>query len=62
MNIQWLTIIMLALWPVVVVLYYRLSKTEEKEAEEKYGEEYLEYKRRVPGFIPRLKCSKQTTV
>lgn len=58
MNIQWLTIIMLALWPVVVVLYYKLSKTEEKEAEEKYGKDYLEYKRRVPGFIPRLRHPK----
>ena len=62
MNIQWLTIIMLALWPVILILYYRLSKTEEKEAEKKYGEEYLEYKRRVPGFIPRLKRSKQTII
>ena len=55
MNIQWLTIIMLALWPVLVILYTRLSKTEEKEAEEKYGEEFLKYKRAVPGFLPRLK-------
>ena len=55
MNIQWLTIIMLALWPVLIVLYYRLSKTEEKDAEKKYGEEFLKYKRAVPSFIPRLK-------
>ena len=60
MNIQWLTFIMLALWPIVVVLYYRLSKTEEKDAEEQFGEEYLKYKRRVPGFIPRLRRPKQT--
>jgi protein-S-isoprenylcysteine O-methyltransferase Ste14 len=60
MNIQWLTIIMLALWPVLVILYYRLSKKEEKEAEEKYGEEFLKYKRAVPGFIPRLKSYKQS--
>jgi len=58
MNIQWLTIIMLAIWPVLVVLYYKLSKTEEREAEEKYGEEFLKYKRSVPGFIPRLKSYK----
>lgn len=60
MNIQWLTFIMLALWPVLVVLYYRLSKTEEKEAEKRYGENYLKYKLSVPGFIPRLKSYKQT--
>lgn len=60
MNIQWFTFIMLALWPVLVVLYYRLSKTEEKEAEEKYGEKYLKYKRSIPGFIPRLKSYNQS--
>jgi len=55
MNVQWLTIITLALWPVVVIVYYRLAKTEEKEAEEEFGEEFLEYKRRVSGWIPRLR-------
>jgi protein-S-isoprenylcysteine O-methyltransferase Ste14 len=58
MNIWWLTLIMLALWPVVVIVYYRLAKTEEKEAEERFGEEYLEYKRRVPGWIPRIRRKK----
>jgi len=55
MNVQWLTIITLALWPVVVIVYYKLAKTEEKEAEEEFGEEFLEYKRRVPGWIPRIR-------
>lgn len=55
MNVQWLTIIMLALWPVLVLLYNKLSKTEEKEAEKTFGEEYLKYKRRVPAFIPRIR-------
>jgi len=35
------------------VLY--LKAIEEKEMEKKFGEEYLEYKKRVPMFIPRLK-------
>jgi len=58
MNVWWLTIIMLALWPVVVIVYYRLAKTEEKDAEEKFGEEYLKYKRWVPGWIPRIRRKK----
>ena len=58
MNVQWLTIITLALWPVVVIVYYKLAKTEEKDAEEKFGEEYLKYKRTVPGFIPRIRRKK----
>ena len=55
MNVQWLTIITLALWPVLAIIYYKLAKTEEKDAEEKFGEEYLKYKRSVPMFIPRLR-------
>ena len=58
MNVWWLTLIMLALWPVVIVVYYRLAKTEEKDAEKTFGEEYLEYKRRVPGWIPRIRRKK----
>ncbi|TRZ95076.1 MAG: isoprenylcysteine carboxylmethyltransferase family protein [Dehalococcoidia bacterium] len=34
------------------VLY--LKAIEEKEMEKKFGEEYLEYKKKVPMFIPRL--------
>ena len=55
MNVQWLTIIMLALWPVLVIVYYKLAKTEEKDAEENFGEEYLKYKRAIPGWIPRIR-------
>ena len=38
------------------VLY--LKAIEEKEMEKRFGEEYLEYKRKVPMFIPRLKKRK----
>lgn len=55
LNIQWLTIITTALWPVLAILYYRLAKMEEKEAEAKYGEEFNTYKRTVPMFIPHVK-------
>jgi protein-S-isoprenylcysteine O-methyltransferase Ste14 len=55
LNLQWLTIITTALWPVLAFLYYRLSKIEERESEAKYGEEFREYKRTTPRFIPRLR-------
>jgi protein-S-isoprenylcysteine O-methyltransferase Ste14 len=35
--IQWPTIITLAMWPVLAVMYYRLAKKEEKEALEAFG-------------------------
>ena len=59
MNIQWLTIPTLLLWPVLVTLYYRLAKEEAKEMEEKFGGEYLKYKQMVPMFIPRLRKKKR---
>jgi len=40
---------------VLAFLYWRLAKKEDKEMEEKFGEEFREYKRKVPGFIPRLR-------
>lgn len=44
--------ISLALWPVLVIIYYRLARKEEKKCEDKFGEEYRQYKRMVPMFIP----------
>lgn len=53
--IQWPTIITLAMWPVLVVMYYRLAKKEEKEAIEAFGERYEEYKRQTPMFFPFIR-------
>jgi len=58
MNIQWPTIASLLLWPLLVILYYRLAKKEEKEMEKRIGEEYREYKQKVPMLIPRLRTKK----
>lgn len=58
LNVMWLTIITLIMWPILVALYWHLAKKEDKDMEEQFGEEFLEYKRRVPGFIPRLRSKK----
>jgi len=49
--IQWPTILTLIMWPVLVTMYIRLAKKEEKEMEEKFGEEYLEYKEEAPMLL-----------
>jgi protein-S-isoprenylcysteine O-methyltransferase Ste14 len=54
MNILWVTISTLLLWPVLAILYYRLAKEEDKQLEERFGEEYRKYERDVPMLIPRI--------
>ncbi len=61
LNVQWLTIITTAIWPVLAVLYYRLSKIEEREIEAKYGEAFRNYKETTPRFIPRLRLGNKPT-
>ncbi len=50
--IQWPTIPTLLSWPILMGVYYRLAKREEREMVMRFGESYLGYKKRVPGFFP----------
>lgn len=50
--VHWPTLFSVGLFPVIVFVYVRLARTEEKKVIEQFGEEYLEYRRRVPGFLP----------
>src|SRR5579884_1917154 len=52
--IHWPTIITLALFPVIAFVYVRLARSEERDLVRKYGEQYLEYQRRVPMFFPTM--------
>jgi len=52
--IHWPTIPTATMWPILVVMYYRLAKKEEKELKERFGDKYLQYIEKVPMFIPCL--------
>jgi len=52
--LQWPTLLTLAMFPVLVFMYVRLARTEEKETLAEFGAAYEQYMRDVPGFIPRL--------
>lgn len=52
--LQWPTILTLAMFPVLVVMYVRLAKSEEREALAEFGDAYRNYMKNVPGFIPKL--------
>lgn len=53
--IQWPTLITLILFPFLVVMYYKLAKIEEKDIEKRYKRKYLDYKKKVPIFVPYIK-------
>ncbi len=52
--VQWPTLLTLAMFPVLVVMYVKLAKTEERDAMAEFGEIYAKYATQVPGFIPKL--------
>jgi len=55
--LQWPTLLTLAMFPVLVVMYWRLAASEERETAARFGEAYAAYRRATPGFIPRLRRS-----
>ena len=52
--IQWPTLITLVMFPILVMMYIRLAKREEREAMVEFGEGYLIYAANTPAFLPRL--------
>lgn len=52
--LQWPTILTLIMFPVLVWMYVRLARQEERDAIAEFGETYRTYMQTVPGFIPRL--------
>ncbi|PMX84866.1 isoprenylcysteine carboxyl methyltransferase, partial [Pseudomonas sp. GW460-C3] len=52
--LQWPTILTLAMFPVLVVMYLRLARTEEREALAEFGDAYRRYAKTVPPFVPHL--------
>lgn len=52
--LQWPTLLALAMFPVLVFMYVRLARSEERDALAEFGAAYERYMHDVPGFIPRL--------
>jgi len=54
---QWPTLLTLAMFPVLLWMYVRLAKSEEKETRAQFPEEFEKYVRDVPAFIPSLRSA-----
>ncbi len=55
MLLDWATLPMLIMWPIMVVLYYRLARKEEVEMEAEFGEAYRRYRMQTGMLLPRLR-------
>ena len=55
--LQWPTLLTLAMYPVLIWVYTRLSIAEERDSLNRFGEAYARYMVAVPRFIPRRRRS-----
>jgi len=56
--LMWPTLLTLLMFPVLVMVYIRLARQEEKLVRKEFGDAYEEYARSVPAFFPSWKKSK----
>ena len=52
--VQWPTLITLLMFPMLVTMYVRLARREEREVLTACGETYARYAANTPAFVPRL--------
>ena len=52
MLLEWATLPLLIMYPILVVLYYRLARREEADMMAQFGTAYEEYRERTAMFIP----------
>ena len=52
--LQWPTILTLLMFPVLVWMYVRLARQEEREAVKEFGDAYIQYVQKTPAFFPQM--------
>jgi protein-S-isoprenylcysteine O-methyltransferase Ste14 len=53
--VQWPTVLTLAMFPILLLMYWRLALREEREVAAEFGEKYRQYAEQVPRFIPKFR-------
>lgn len=59
--LMWPTLLTIAMFPILLFMYVRLARTEEKAVQAEFGNAYEAYKRTTPAFIPRLKSDAEAS-
>ncbi len=54
--VQWPTLLTLVMFPVLVLMYARLARNEEREMAREFGDGYARYAALTPAFVPRLRA------
>ncbi|HYU77004.1 MAG TPA: isoprenylcysteine carboxylmethyltransferase family protein [Ktedonobacteraceae bacterium] len=52
---QWPTLLTLIMFPILVTMYVRLARREERDAQAEFGDAYVQYAMSTPAFFPRLR-------
>lgn len=52
--LQWPTVLTVPMFPVLVTMYVRLARTEEREVSTEFGDAYARYAAVTPAFFPRF--------
>lgn len=53
MLLDWATLPLLVMWPLLTLIYYRLARREEADMEAEFGEAYRDYREQTGMFLPR---------
>jgi len=54
MIFEWATIPLLIMWPILIIVYYRLARKEEQDMVQEFGDQYVVYKKQTGMFLPKL--------
>ena len=55
--LQWPTVLTVAMFPVLVLMYARLAISEERDMKAAFGAKYEAYARATPRFVPRFRSA-----
>ncbi len=53
--LQWPTLLTIIMFPILLIVYSRLAKYEEKLALDEFGDQYRDYMQKTPAWLPKFK-------
>jgi protein-S-isoprenylcysteine O-methyltransferase Ste14 len=54
MLVEWMTLPLLLMFPIIIMMYVKLAKREEIDMVEEFGEDYKRYMEQTKMFIPKI--------